>query len=57
MDMTLNEFNFLTSTCWNGKNPPLTIDMTKDKHTGQYRLGSNSIFVPDSSLFRKNLKK
>ena len=31
MDMTLNEFKLLTSTCWNEKYPPLTIDMTKDK--------------------------
>ena len=51
MDMTLNEFKYLTSTCWNEKYQPLTIDMTKDKFTGQYRLGLNSIFVPDSSPF------
>ena len=51
MDMTLNEFKYLTSICWNGKYQPLTIDMTKDKYTGRYRLGLNSIFVPDSSPF------
>ena len=51
MDMTLNEFKFLTSTCWNEKYQALTIDMTKDNYTGRYRLGLNSIFVPDSSLF------
>ena len=51
MDMTLNEFKFLTSTCWNEKYQPLTFDMTKDKYTGRYRLGLNSIFVPDSSPF------
>ena len=51
MDMTLNEFKLLTSTCWNKNYQPLTIDMTKDKYTGQYRLGLNSIFVPDSSPF------
>ena len=49
MDMTLNEFIYLTSTCWNEKYQPLTIDMTKDNFTGRYRLGLNSIFVPDSS--------
>ena len=49
MDMTLNEFKFLTSTCWNKSYQPLTIDLTKDKNTGRYRLGLNSIFVPDSS--------
>ena len=51
MDMNLNEFNILTSTCWNEKYQLLTIDMTKDKYTGRYRLGLNSIFVPDSSPF------
>ena len=51
MDMTLNEIKYLTSTCWNKNYQPLTIDMTKDKYTGRYRLGLNSIFVPDSSPF------
>ena len=51
MDMTLNEFKLLTSTCWNEKYQSLTIDMTEDKLAGRYRLGLNSIFVPDSSLF------
>ena len=39
MDMTLNEFKYLTSTCWNEKYQPLTNDMTKDKYTGRFRLG------------------
>ena len=51
MDMNLNEFKYLTCTCWNDKYQPLTIDMTRDKYTGRYRLGLNSIFVPDSSPF------
>ena len=51
MDMTLAEFKYLTSTCWNGKFQPLTIDVTKDKFCGRYRLGLNSIFVPNSSRF------
>ena len=34
MDMTLNKFNLLTSTCWKEKYQPLTIDMTRDKYTG-----------------------
>ena len=51
MDMTLNEFKLLTSTCWNDKNQPLTIDMTKDKYTARYRLGLNSLFVPDTTPF------
>ena len=51
MDMTLNEFKYLSSICWNEKYQPLTIDMTKDKNTGRYRLGLNSIFVPNTSPF------
>ena len=49
--MTLNEFKLLTSTCWNEKYQPLTIDMTKDKNTGRYRSGLNSIFVPNTTPF------
>ena len=37
MDMTLNEFNSLTFTCWNMKYQPLTIDMTTDRYQGRYR--------------------
>ena len=51
MDMTLDEFKLLTFTCWNKNYQPLTIDMTKDKFCGRYRLGLNSIFVPNSSPF------
>ena len=51
MDMTLDGFKLLTSTCWNKNYQPLTFDMTKDKYTGRYRLGLKSIFVPDSSPF------
>ena len=51
MDMTLNEFKLLTSTCWNKNYQPLTIDMTKDKYTGRYRLGLDNIFVPDTTPF------
>ena len=51
MDMTLNEFKNLTNICWDKKYNRLTIDMTKDKYTGQYRPGLDSIFVPDSSPF------
>ena len=50
--MTLNEFKYLTSTCWNEKYQTLTIDMTKDTYTGRYRLGLSSIFVPDSPPFQ-----
>ena len=49
--MTPNEFKLLTSTCWNEKYQPLTIDMTKDKFCGRYRLRLNSIFDPHSSPF------
>ena len=51
MDMTLDEFEYLTSTCWNKIYQPFTTDMTKDKYTGRYRLGLKYIFVPDSSPF------
>ena len=51
MDMTYTEFKLLTSICWSEKYQPLTIDMTKDKYTGRYRLGLNSIFVPKTSPF------
>ena len=38
MEMTLNEFKYLTTTCWNEKTyQPLTIEKTKDKYTGRYR--------------------
>ena len=50
-NMTFNKFKYLTSTCWNEKYQPLTIDMTKDKYTSQYRLGLISLFVPNSSPF------
>ena len=49
MDMTLNELKLLTSTCWNKNYQPLTIDMTKNHYQGRYRLGLNSIFVPDTT--------
>ena len=51
IDVTLNELKLVKSTCWNEKYQPFTIDMTKYKYTGRYRLGKNSIFVPDSSPF------
>ena len=47
--MTLNEFKYLTSTCCIENCQLLTIDMTKDRYQGRYRLGLNSIFVPNSS--------
>ena len=49
MDITLNEFKFLTSLCWNEKYQPFFIDMTKGKYLGRYGLGLNSMFVPNSS--------
>ena len=39
LDMTLNEYEYLTGPCWDKKYQPLTIDMTKDNYTGRYRLG------------------
>ena len=51
MDKTLDEFKYLTSTCWNEKDQHFTIDTTKDNYFGRYRLGLNSLFIPNSSLF------
>ena len=51
MDMSLNEFKVLTSTCWDKIYQPLTIDLMKDKITSRNGLGLKSIFVPDSSPF------
>ena len=51
MDITLNEFKYLTSACWVKKYQPLTIDMTKNKYTGRYRLGLSKLFIPDSTAF------
>ena len=51
MDMTLNEFKYLTSTCWKKNYQPLTIDMTKTEYDGRYRLGLKLIIIPDSSPF------
>ena len=51
MDMSLNEFQYLTSTCWDKKNRSLTIDMTRDNFMGRYRLGLNSVLVPGSFPF------
>ena len=51
MDKSLHKFKYLISTCWNKNYQPLTIDMTKDKFCGRYRLGLNNIFVPNSSPF------
>ena len=51
MVMCLNEYKYLNSNCWNEKYQPPTIDMTKDKYCGRYRLGLNGLFVPNSSPF------
>ena len=51
MDMTLDEFRYLTSSCWNELYQPLTTDMTKNKYQGRYRTRLNSVFVPNSSHF------
>ena len=50
IDMTLDEFNYLTSTCWKEKYQPLTFDLTKDRYQGRYRLGLNSIFLGNTSF-------
>ena len=51
MNMTLNEFTFLTASCGIQKYQHRTVDITKDKYIRRYRLGLNSLFVPHSSPF------
>ena len=36
MNITLNEYKYLTSTCWNKKYQTVTIDMTIDRYQGRY---------------------
>ena len=50
-DGTLNELKLSFSTCRNEIYQLLSIDTTKDDSTGSYRLGFNSVFVPDSCPF------
>ena len=45
------DLKILTSTCWDKKDQTLAIAMTRDKCTGPYRLGINSLFVPDTNPF------
>ena len=52
MGNTLDEYKYLTSTCWDKKHQPLTIDMTKNKYTGRYRLGLKNTLVSISSPFK-----
>ena len=51
MDMIIDEFKILCNICWQTKFQPLTIDMSKDKEVGKYKLGLDSIFVPKSDPF------
>ena len=51
MDMIIDEFKLLCNICWQTKFQPLTIDMSKDKEVGKYKLGLDSIFVSKSDPF------
>ena len=53
MDMTHKEIKYLTFSCSGEKYQPLANDMTENKNTGRYRLGLNSLFVPNTNPFRK----
>ena len=44
-NMKLNEFKLLTSTSWIEQYQPLTVDKTKDKYCGRYRLRLDTLFV------------
>ena len=50
--MTPSKLKVLSSSSWNEKYQPNTIAMTRDKYTGRYHLGSNSIFAPDTFTFK-----
>ena len=50
-DMTLIGNKQITSSCWYERYQTLTIDMTKNKYAGRYRLGLNSLFVPDTTFW------
>ena len=47
MDKTITEFKFLSSILWIEKHQPLTIEKTKYKNAFCYRLGLNSLFIPN----------
>ena len=49
--MTLDEFQNSTSTHWKEKYQAFTIDMTKNRYRGRYRLGLISIIVPTGNPF------
>ena len=51
MEMIIDEFKLLCNICWQTKFQPLTIDMSKGKEVGKYKLGLDSIFVPKSDPF------
>ena len=51
MDKTLDEYKYLTSTCWSEKYQLLTFDITWDKNTGRHTLGLKNFFVPNSNRF------
>ena len=52
IDTTLNEFKFLTTSCWDEKYQPLTTDMTKDIFIGRYCLKLNSYSFHIQILFK-----
>ena len=51
MDMSFQELNNRSASSWEQKYQLLTNDTTKDKHTGRYRLGLNSLFILDKNPF------
>ena len=49
MDMDIQEFKRLCQYAWKQPYTPLTIDMSKNKYEGRYRIGLSTVFIPDSS--------
>ena len=56
MDMTPKKIELLTTICWYKTYQPLTIDITKVKYTGRYRLELISMFVQIATLFKLKYK-
>ena len=57
MQMTHKEFKLSVFSFWIERNQPLTIDMTKEKCSGDYPLALNSILIPDSCPFQYSINE
>ena len=51
MDILQNRFKLIFLTFWNEKDQSSAIDIRKDTHTGPYRFGKVSVFIPHTNVF------